>query len=73
MLVEAKRKLVLYDLNLKYYPNKNWSIEEQTNWLINRKMNNFEFQFQNCSERIFIIDYKDDLLSLICYKILKNI
>lgn len=72
MLLEAKRKLILYDLNLKY-PIENWTVEGQTNWLINKKMNAFEFQYKNSSERIFIIDYKDDLLSLICYKMLKNI
>ena len=71
-MLEAQRKIMMFDLNLEYQGN--WpSVDAQTNWLINRRMNEFEYLFANALERIFILDYKDDLLSLICYRMLKNL
>lgn len=71
-MLEAQRKILMYDLNLEY-PIPGFSLEAQTNWLINRRMNEFEYLYKDMPERIFILDYKDDLLSLICYRMLKNL
>lgn len=59
-------------MNLNYHINK-YSLENYTNYLINQKMNEFIRIFEKDKDKYFILDYKDDLLSLICYRILKNI
>ena len=30
-------------------------------------------QNENSANKIFVLDYKDDLISLICYRMLKNL
>lgn len=67
-------KICQFNLNLNY-PMEYFPIstEDYTNWLINKKMNEFEQAFSKTNYKYFIIDYKDDLLSLICYRILKNL
>lgn len=65
-------KIIMYNLNLDY-KIKELSLENQTNMLINRQMNEFVKLYSGDTEKTFIIDYKDDLISLICYRIVKNI
>lgn len=53
------------------YPINNFPLDSYTNYLINKQMNYF---IKNLStSKIYVLDYKDDLLSLICYRILKNL
>ena len=30
-------------------------------------------KYENASDKLFILDYKDDLISVICYRMLKNL
>lgn len=60
------------DLNypMSYHP---MAIEEYTNWLVNKRMNDFNQLFCQSGYKFFVLDYKDDLISLICYRMLKNL
>lgn len=61
-----------YSLNM-FYPLKDMSNENTTNYYISSVMNEFKRKFQTKRNKIFILDYKDDLLSVITYRILKNL
>lgn len=71
---QSQFKICQFEMNLNYpmdyYP---MAIEEYTNCLVNDKMFHFNKKFENTNAKYFIVDYKDDLNSLICYRMLKNL
>lgn len=70
----TKYKIDLFNMNLNYpLPYFKISAEEYTNWLINQQMNYFNNNFTQDADKTFILDYKDDLISIICYRMLKNL
>lgn len=71
-MIDTSQKIQMFNMGLEY-PIKNFNLETYTNYLINQKMNEFVKEFEQDSNKIFVLDYKDDLLSLICYRILKNL
>lgn len=62
----------LYNMNLEY-AIPNFNLEQHTNYLINQQMNYFVKEFEQDQNKLFVLDYKDDLLSVICYRIIKNL
>lgn len=65
-----RNKLSHYNLNLDY-PISTISIEDQTNCLINKTINNFIMNYEkDFGKKIFVYEFNDDLLSLVGYKIL---
>ena len=74
MMYAAQFKISQFELNLNYPINYyHITMEEYTNQLVNKRMNEFNQLFQDAGYKYFILDYKDDLLSLICYRMLKNL
>lgn len=71
-MYKTNQLIQLYNMNLEY-PIQNLSLESHTNYLINQQMNYFIKEFKDDFSKLFVIDYKDDLLSLICYRIIKNL
>lgn len=69
-LVKMKSQMFCLDLD---YPIKNMSLETQTNLLVNKVMNDFVKLYEKENIKNVIIDFKDDLLSVICYRLIKNI
>lgn len=67
----------LYNANLSYKPiymmSSKFLTEDYVNWIINKTMNSFIKKYENASDKLFILDYKDDLISVICYRMLKNL
>lgn len=62
-----------FNLNMNYsLINSPTYVENQTNFYIQREMINFLKHYEN-KKIIFVLDYKDDLLSVITYRFLKNI
>lgn len=65
-----KNKLIHYNLNLDYSLNF-LSIEQQTNMLINKVINDFINKYEkDFNKKIFVFEFNDDLISTIGYKIL---
>ncbi len=64
-------KLLHYSLNLDY-PNPILTLESQTNFLIQKQLNYF-LNFFNPKDKILILEYQDDTISLIVYRLLKSI
>lgn len=61
------------NLNMNYsLINSSTYVENQTNFYIQREMVKFLKYYEN-RKIIFVLDYKDDLLSVITYRFLKNI
>lgn len=71
-MIDTEQKIQMFNMDMEY-PVKNFSLEAYTNYLVNQKMNEFVKQFENSANKIFVLDYKDDLISLICYRMLKNL
>lgn len=71
----ADRKIVHHCLNMDYHNYSNFrTFQGQTNYLIQTLMNDFISRYKNFfSTHDFIIEWKDDVISLIGYKIIKNI
>ena len=66
-------KLLRFELNLDY-PMDNYSIEDQTNLLINKKINEFiSIYAKDFNSKVFVYNYNDDIISLIGYEILLSI
>lgn len=72
--VQAKTqsKLIHYNYNLDY-PIQGYNIEEQTNHLINIKINDIINKYSKSKKKYFILEYKDDLISVIAFKMLNAI
>lgn len=71
-MITTQHKIEMFNLNLDY-PIDNLSIENQTNLLINKKMNEINCLIEKNKDKVIVLDYKDDLISLICYRMLKNV
>ena len=71
-MITTQHKIEMFNLNLDY-PIDYISIENQTNSLINKKMNEINYLIEKNKDKIIVLDYKDDLISLICYRMLKNL
>lgn len=67
----AEAKLLHYELNLDY-SQRGLSIENQTNMLINKILNEVVEKFKD-EDKYFVLDYHDDTISLIAYNIVKQI
>lgn len=66
------QKIKHYNLNMFY--SCGYSYEAETNWRIQQVMNDFVQTYKDKFEtHTFILDYKDDIISMIAYKLLKAI
>lgn len=65
-------KLLHFNLNLDYQQN-GLSKENQVNQLINKIINKIIIDFKDENNKYFVLDYKDDTISLIAYNILKQV
>lgn len=71
--VQKQSKIQHFNLNLDYLP-LNLSVELQTNNIINDKINSIMRKYStHFREKIFILEYNDDLISVIAYNILSRI
>lgn len=68
--IKIFNKMLHFKLNM-YYPINN--IEAETNFYLEKVINDFIIKYQNSTNKIFILEYKDDIISLINYKILQVI
>ena len=71
-MIDINQVVQMFNSNLDF-PIKNTSQEIYTNQLINKQMNYLSKIIQDNKEKIVVIDYKDDVLSLICYRLIKNL
>jgi len=66
------QKIKHYNLNMFY--SCGYGYEAETNWRIQQVMNDFVQTYKDKFEtHTFILDYKDDIISMIAYKLLKAI
>ncbi len=71
--MNATLKAIHYNLNLQF-PNKVQDNATQTNVYIEYLMNKFIADYKDTfREKIFVLEYQDDLLSLITLRLLRNI
>lgn len=71
--MNTDQELYYHFLNLDY-SNLLIPYDKQTNKTLDKKMNNFIHQFKkDFEDKVFILEYNDDLLSLISYKIIKTL
>ena len=72
VVTQKDSKIQHFHLNLDYLANEN--VENWTNSLINRKINNVMRQYsKNFRTKKFILEFNDDLVSLIAYNILNRL
>lgn len=71
MTSELTNKIEHFNLDLDYSNPLFNSLETQTNQIINSILNLYLIQFKD--KKKIILEYQDDLLSVITYRILKNI
>lgn len=65
-------KIKHFNLNL-YYPISTNAVAE-TNWIIQQTLNNFLDKYGKYeSTHTFILEYQDDILSVICYRMLQSL
>lgn len=65
-------KVQHYNLNLDYH-KYNIDDETQTNYLIQKQINSFLNSYKENCDKVFILEYQDDTISLICYNLLRII
>lgn len=73
MVQYVENKLIHYNLNLDY-PLDFLSVEDQTNLLLNKVINNFVIKYQeDFGKKSFVYEFNDDLPSMVGYRILQAI
>lgn len=71
MQVKAQSKLAHFECDVDY-PIKDFRLDNQTNKLINDIINDIIFKYQK-GKYTFVLEYRDDLISVIAYKILNTL
>lgn len=72
IIMKIENLIQMFNSNLNFKPDS-INLESYTNYLINKQMNLLVKQIKENKNKIFVLNYKDDLLSLICYRIIKNV